>query len=103
MAKSVSSRSWKAYFTTGIPPETLALFALVLESRADPGSGTEEPDSVMAALTARGWRPDVRHPGTTAWDAAVTSGFTCMLPALIQDQDPHEGLPGWQAWAEPKA
>ena len=57
----------------------------------------------MAALTARGWRPDVRHPGTTAWDAAVTSGFTCMLPALIQDQDPHEGLPGWQAWAEPKA
>ncbi|MEC4019689.1 DUF317 domain-containing protein [Streptomyces sp. H27-D2] len=94
--------AWTAYFTTGLPPESLAAFALALDARADPASGVDGPESVLAELTARGWRPDEHHPGTTAWDIQLTSCFTlCTLPALIEDQDPRTELAGWQAWAEP--
>ncbi|KOT76383.1 SPDY domain containing protein [Streptomyces rimosus subsp. pseudoverticillatus] len=94
--------AWTAYFTTGTPPEAISAFALALDARPDPADGFDGPNHVMAALTAQGWRPDVDHSETTAWDARLTCCFTlCALPELIEDQDPREGLAGWQAWAEP--
>ncbi|RSO42020.1 SPDY domain containing protein [Streptomyces sp. WAC 06725] len=96
--------AWTAYFTTGTPPEALSAFTLALDARPDPAQGLGGPDSVVAALTAQGWQPDMDHPETTAWDTGLTSCFTlCALPELIEDQDPREGLAGWQAWAEPIA
>lgn len=94
--------AWTAYFTAGTPHEALTAFVLTLDARDDPAFGLDGPECVVAALTARGWRPD--EALASAWSPELTSCFTwCTLPALIEDQDPREDLAGWQAWAEPAA
>ncbi|MFF8021366.1 DUF317 domain-containing protein [Streptomyces sp. NPDC007896] len=93
---------WNAYFTTGVPCEALAELLLAIDSHATPDNGFAEPETVLNALSARGWLRDVDRPRTTATDP----GFSCnvsleMMPPLVQDADPSPDLMGWQAWAEP--
>ncbi|MFE9801551.1 DUF317 domain-containing protein [Streptomyces goshikiensis] len=93
---------WNAYFTTGTPPEAVADFLLAVEAPADPAVNYGERETVLSALSDRGWPRDYDHPETTAWDPGLAAGFTCgPLPEGIQDGDPRPDLTGWQAWAEP--
>ncbi|MDO0934995.1 DUF317 domain-containing protein [Streptomyces sp. DG2A-72] len=93
---------WNAYFTTGVPYEALADLLVALDVREEPDTGLAGPETVLAALTARGWICDVDRPSTTATDPGLSSSVSLeMLPPLIQDADPRPDLAGWQAWAEP--
>ncbi len=93
---------WSAYFTTGVPHETVADFLLALDARSDPVRGCDAPETVLAALTGQGWVRDADHPRTTAFDNCFVARFTLApLPDLLQGADLEAGLSGWQAWAEP--
>ncbi|MFI1929276.1 DUF317 domain-containing protein [Streptomyces sp. NPDC020330] len=93
---------WNAYFTAGVPHETLADLLLALDACATPDTGYEGAESVLTALGARGWWRDRDRPGTTATDPGFSAGVSLeMLPPLIHDADPRDDLLGWQAWAEP--
>ncbi|WP_217553130.1 DUF317 domain-containing protein [Streptomyces sp. GbtcB6] len=93
---------WNVYFTTGVPYEALADLLVAIDAREVPDVGVEGPETVLDALSARGWIRDVDHPRTAATDP----GFSChvsleMLPPLIDDADPRPDMVGWQAWADP--
>lgn len=93
---------WNAYFTTGVPYEALADLLGAMDVCEEPDTGLAGPETVLAALTARGWIRDVDRPSTTATDPGFSSSVSLeMLPPLIQDADPRPDLAGWQAWAEP--
>ncbi|WP_327215347.1 DUF317 domain-containing protein [[Kitasatospora] papulosa] len=93
---------WNAYFTTGIPYEALADLLMALDAREAPDVAFKEPETVLDALSARGWIRDVDRPHTTATDPEFSSCVSLeMLPPLIEDADPRPDLVGWQAWAEP--
>ncbi|WP_128375304.1 DUF317 domain-containing protein [Streptomyces cavernae] len=93
---------WNAYFTTGIPYEALADLHMALDAREAPDVAFKEPETVLDALSARGWIRDVDRPHTTATDPGFSSCVSLeMLPPLIEDADPRPDLVGWQAWAEP--
>ncbi|MEV5876988.1 DUF317 domain-containing protein [Streptomyces sp. NPDC052101] len=94
--------TWNAYFTTGVPYEVLVDLLMAVDAREAADVGFEGPETVLNALSARGWIRDADRPCTTAIDP----GFSCsvsleMLPPLIEDADPRPDLVGWQAWAEP--
>ncbi|WP_313772155.1 MULTISPECIES: DUF317 domain-containing protein [Streptomyces] len=94
--------AWNAYFTTGTPHEAIADFLFALDARSEPDTGFDEPETVLAALTAQGWIRDIDRPATTAMDPAFTSSVSLEpLPDLVHDADPRPDLAGWQAWAEP--
>ncbi|WP_060888344.1 DUF317 domain-containing protein [Streptomyces caniscabiei] len=93
---------WNAYFTTGVPYEALADLVGALDAREAPDVGLDGPETVLDALSARGWFRDVDRPATTATDPGFASHVSLeVLPPLIEDADPHTDLAGWQAWAEP--
>ncbi|MER5943297.1 DUF317 domain-containing protein [Streptomyces sp. NPDC001928] len=93
---------WNAYFTTGVPYEALADLLVAMAVREEPDTGLAELETVLAALTARGWIRDVDRPSTTATDPGFSASVSLeMLPPLIQDADPRPDMAGWQAWAEP--
>lgn len=93
---------WNAYFTAGIPYEALADLLVAIDAREAPDVGFEGPETVLDALSARGWIRDVDRPRTTATDPGFSSSVSLeMLPPLVQDADPRPDLVGWQAWAEP--
>ncbi|MGA5879513.1 DUF317 domain-containing protein [Streptomyces cellulosae] len=92
---------WNAYFTAGVPYEALADLLVEIDSRETPDVGFEGPETVLSALSARGWLRDADRPHTTAMDP----GFSCsvsleMVPPFIEDADPRPDLVGWQAWAD---
>lgn len=93
---------WNAYFTAGVPPEALADLLLALDAREAPDTGFADHESVLTALSARGWLRDMDRPRTTATDPGF-SGHVSLetLPPPIHDADPRDDLLGWQAWAEP--
>ncbi|MGW6599387.1 DUF317 domain-containing protein [Streptomyces sp. NPDC055036] len=93
---------WNAYFTTGVPYETLVDLLMAIGARKAPDVGFEGPEIVLDALGALGWIRELDRPRTTASDPGFSSSVPLeMLPPLIQDADPRPGLVGWQAWAEP--
>ncbi|WP_435210732.1 DUF317 domain-containing protein [Streptomyces sp. bgisy034] len=93
---------WNAYFTPGVPYEALADLLVAMDVREEPDAGLAGPETVLPALTARGWIRDVDRPRTTATDPGFSSCVSLeMLPPLIEDADPRPDLAGWQAWAEP--
>ncbi|NEC91181.1 DUF317 domain-containing protein [Streptomyces sp. SID12501] len=93
---------WNAYFTTGVPYEALADLLLAIDAREAPDAGFDGPETVLDALSARGWIRDVDRPRTTATDPGLSSSVSLeMVPPLIEDADPRPDLVGWQAWAEP--
>ncbi|MEU3337458.1 DUF317 domain-containing protein [Streptomyces sp. NPDC006668] len=93
---------WNAYFTTGVSYEALADLLMALDGREAPNVGFQEPETVLDALSARGWIRDVDRPRTTAVDPGFSSCVSLeMLPPLIEDGDPRPDLVGWQAWADP--
>ncbi|WP_443055619.1 DUF317 domain-containing protein [Streptomyces sp. NBC_00690] len=93
---------WNAYFTSGVPYEALADLLVALDAREAPDVGCAGPDTVVNALSARGWVRDVDRPHTTAIDPGFSSSVSLeMLPPLIEDADPRPDLAGWQAWAQP--
>ncbi|MFZ3562769.1 DUF317 domain-containing protein [Streptomyces sp. BH097] len=90
---------WTAYFTAGLPHEALTDFLLALDT---PDAGLEDTESVLTALTARGWLRDRDRPQAAATDPGLSTSVSLeMLPPLIHDADPRDDLLGWQAWAEP--
>ncbi|MBT2401130.1 DUF317 domain-containing protein, partial [Streptomyces sp. ISL-100] len=93
---------WNAYFTAGVPHEALTDLLVAIEIRAARDSGGEGPETVLNALSGRGWIRDVDRPRSTA-SAPGFSGTISLevLPPLVQDADPRPDLVGWQAWAEP--
>ncbi|GGX24356.1 DUF317 domain-containing protein [Streptomyces noursei] len=93
---------WNAYFTAGVPHEALADLLLALDTREAPDTGFASAESVLTALSARGWLRDMDRPRTTATDPGFSGHVSLeMLPPLIHDADPRDDLLGWQAWAEP--
>lgn len=93
---------WNAYFTTGVPYEALADLLVAIDAREAPDVDFEGPETVLNALSSRGWIRDVDRPRTTAIDPGFTACVSLeMLPPLIEDADPRPDLVGWQAWAEP--
>jgi hypothetical protein len=93
---------WNAYFTTGVPYEALADLLLAIDARETPDVSFDGPETVLDALSARGWIRDVDRPRTTATDPGLSSSVSLeMVPPLIEDADPRPDLVGWQAWAEP--
>lgn len=109
VAWQVSARSrtdsvmveWNAYFTIGVPYETLTDFLLALDARSAPDTGFDGPDVVLAELSARGWFRDADRPHTAAFDPGFAASVSLeLLPPLVQDADPRPDQLGWQAWAE---
>ncbi|MDO0934414.1 DUF317 domain-containing protein [Streptomyces sp. DG2A-72] len=93
---------WNAYFTTGVPYEALADLLLAIDVREAPNVDFAGPETVLDALSARGWIRDVDRPRTTATDPWLSSSVSLeIVPPLIEDADPLPDLVGWQAWAEP--
>ncbi|MET7712301.1 DUF317 domain-containing protein [Streptomyces sp. NPDC005407] len=93
---------WNAYCTAGVPHEALTDLLVAIGTRAARDSGGEGPETVLNALSARGWIRDVDRPRTTASDPGFSCTFSLeVLPPLVQDADPRPDLVGWQAWAEP--
>ena len=93
---------WNAYFTAGVPHEALADLLVALDAREKPDAGFEGPETVLTALSARGWLREVDRPRTTATDPGFASSFSLeAVPPLIHDADPRDDLLGWQAWADP--
>ncbi|MEU8543163.1 DUF317 domain-containing protein [Streptomyces sp. NPDC048717] len=95
---------WTAYFSTGVPPETVADFLFALEARPDPAHGYAGPPLVFETLAERGWTRDIDDP-TVVCDPRLAAGMA--LGALpkdgIQDGDVLATEPsGWQAWCEPR-
>lgn len=92
---------WNAYFTAGIPHETLVDLLVAVDAREELVDGLTEPGLVLATLRARGWALDVDRPWTTVHAPGLSGSVSLeMMPPLIEDADPRE-LMGWQAWAEP--
>ncbi|WP_330324632.1 DUF317 domain-containing protein [Streptomyces pseudovenezuelae] len=93
---------WNAYFTAGVPHEALTDFLLALDACEAPDTGFESAETVLTALSARGWLRDPDRPRTTATDPGFSASISLeTLPPLIQDADPRDDLLAWQAWAEP--
>jgi hypothetical protein len=93
---------WNAYFTSGVPYEALVDFLVAIDAREVPDTNFDGPETVINALHAEGWIPDVDRPRTTATDPGLSSSVSLEpVPPLIQDADPRPDLFGWQAWAEP--
>lgn len=93
---------WNAYFTPGVPYEALADLFVALDAREAPDVGFEGPDTVLNALSARGWVRDVDRPHTTAMDPGFSACVSLgLLPPLIEGADPRPDQVGWQAWADP--
>ncbi|WP_461110865.1 SPDY domain-containing protein [Streptomyces calidiresistens] len=101
---------WSAYFTPEVPGEVLADFLTALDAREHPTVPLADPESVLGAVTARGWLRDIDRPEAGAMDPTFTGHLHLGgVPPLIQDADPRtllseegeDGPPGWQAWAEP--
>ncbi|WP_371749024.1 DUF317 domain-containing protein [Streptomyces sp. NBC_00280] len=93
---------WNAYFTTGVPFEALADLLIAVDAGEAPDASIAESETVLTALSARGWIRDVDRPRTTATDPGFSSCVSLeLLPPLIEDADPRPDLVGWQAWAEP--
>jgi hypothetical protein len=95
-------REWNAYVTEGVPHEAVADLLLALDARTDPATGFTGPQTVLDALVAQGWLPDIDHPTTTATapDLAATVSLEA-IPEHVFDADPRPDLAGWQAWADP--
>jgi len=93
---------WNAYFTTGVPYEALVDLLVAIDACEAPGTDFEVSETVISALCAQGWIPDVDRPRTAATDPGISSSVSLEpVPPLIQDADPRPDLSGWQAWAEP--
>ncbi|QFX86285.1 DUF317 domain-containing protein [Streptomyces sp. SYP-A7193] len=93
---------WNAYFTADVPYEALADLLVAIDAHEAQGADFTGPETVLSALSARGWIRDVDRPRSTATDPGFSSSLSLeMMPPLIQDGDPRPDLVGWQAWAEP--
>lgn len=93
---------WNAYFTSGVPYEVLIDLLVALDTGSPLDSRREGHETVLNALSARGWFRDADRPRTAAMDPEFSASVSLELqPALIQDADPRPDQVGWQAWAEP--
>ncbi|WP_329360299.1 DUF317 domain-containing protein [Streptomyces anulatus] len=100
---------WSAYFTPGVPGETIADFLAALDACGRPTAETADRDAVLKAATTHGWFRDADEPQAGAMHPTFTGrlGFA-EVPSLIQDGDPcallveadDPGARGWQAWAQ---
>jgi hypothetical protein len=96
--------SWTACFTTGLPGEAVADLALAADASPAPTARWHGPETVIDELLTAGWSPDLTYPDSTLWDPHLVACLTLRtLPDGIWDEDPTPHLPGWQAWAEPRA
>ncbi|WP_086826754.1 DUF317 domain-containing protein [Streptomyces sp. NRRL B-24572] len=94
---------WNAYFTAGVPHETLTDFLLALDARTEPAFCFDGPEAVLVAVCAQGWARDIDRPRTAALAPGLTAGISLeQVPSLVRDADPRPERLGWQAWAEPR-
>ncbi|MYV70566.1 DUF317 domain-containing protein [Streptomyces sp. SID2131] len=93
---------WNAYFTAGVPHETLTDFLLALDVRTEPAFCFDGPEAVPAAVCTQGWARGIDRPRTAVLAPGLTAGVSLEeVPSLVRDADPRPGRFGWQAWAEP--
>ncbi|WP_241691586.1 DUF317 domain-containing protein [Streptomyces sp. GZWMJZ-114] len=107
-AENGGSADWSAYFTSGLPGEAVTDFVVALDAHDRPATRHGDPEAVLDAVTAHGWRRDATHHG--AADPTYASYIEyCEVPPFIQDGDPYTltvgpddlGPLGWQAWCDP--
>ncbi|MEV0262812.1 hypothetical protein AB0I49_15935 [Streptomyces sp. NPDC050617] len=74
---------WNAYFTTDVPYEPLTDLLIALGTRTVADIGTAGPQTVLNALSAKGWIRDLDRRQTTATDAAFTRSVSLVQAQLV--------------------
>ncbi|MFE5509437.1 DUF317 domain-containing protein [Streptomyces sp. NPDC056529] len=83
---------WNAYFTAGVPHEALTDLLLALDARAEPALSFGGPETVLAAVCARGRLRDADRPHVAAFAPGPSAGISLEdVPPVVRDADPRPG------------